>query len=491
MASLASTALFGSYPASLRADRIHWTAVWLYGALCAVGALSPVAGAVLLTVFAFCASLRVLVRNGWMLAAMAGAAAVSRIVPQLGILLAVVAIFLLLRRIAFIFQNIRVIGLGLIVYGVAVGAMVGADEAARAALEWTAVPGLQDETVRHLLAGLGAGALTSALMHDVLVTTYKRGYTTAKALEIMSMIPLLLLSLLLPLLKLHFSVEAPVEPGFHGLDGLPHGPELHGYEVAGEAVPEAMAVGQAAGLSRFAHGPPVAEPAMGFHPVHHDGFHAFDGHVAAPEPIVAHVGASSAPHPSPNFPSPLHAPEPHFHAPSPVHVAPSVPAVEPFHPAPIMAAPHPFAPGPAPIATPAQDFVMVTTPHGPMVVHHFGQDTSFQQVGPGAPPPIHLHHPIAGPDTVSHGNVVHAHIDHGVGGDVVHHGMSSLGGMRITAGPDGFHHLVGPQGLDLVRGHVVNGQWEITDLRPGAHPVHLPVSGSLPFSQVLIALGIV
>ncbi len=493
MASLASTDWFGSYRASLRADRTHWTAVWLYGSLCAIGALSPVAGAVLLTFFAFCASLRVLLRNGWLLALMAGAAAASTFFPPLGVLLALVAIYFLLRRIAFIFENIRVIGLGLLVYGVAVGAMLGADEAARAALEWTAVPALQDETVRHVLAGLGAGALTSALMHDVLVTTYKRGYTTAKALEIMSMIPLLLLSLLLPLLKLHFSVEVPAGPGFHGLDGLHHGsPDLHGYGAVGEAVPEAMAAGQAAGLGRFVHGPLAAEPSMGFHAAPHGALHAVDGHLGAPEPLAPHFAGAAAAHPLPGFPPPLHAPEPQFHPAAPMHVGPAVPsAVEPFHPLPVATAPHPFVPASAPFVAPSQNFVQMMTADGPVVVHHFGLDTSFQHVGAGAPPPIHLHHPIAGSDTLSQGHVVHAHIDHGPGGDVLHDGMSSFGGMRITAGPDGFHHLVGPQGLDLVRGHVVNGQWQITDMRPGMHPTYLPQSGSLSFSEVLIGLRIV
>ncbi|MBK6533726.1 MAG: hypothetical protein IPF99_30315 [Deltaproteobacteria bacterium] len=367
-ATLDSTAWLNSYPAALRAEGVHWLTVGVYGGLCAIGAIAPEAGVVLLAVFALVASLRVLLRNGPLLAVMAAAAVVGTFFPPLGVVLAVVAIFLLVRRIAFVFENIHVIGLGLVVYGVAIGAMAASEEIARTVLEWTTVPALQDADTRHLLAALGTGALTSALMHDVLVKTYKRGYSTEKALEIMSMIPLLLLSLVLPLLKLHFNVEVPAEPGFAGFNGLHHGPaDFHGYGAVGEAVPEAMAVGEAAGIGGFVHGSHAAAPPMGFHPAPHNGLHVEGGHLGAPEPFAAHwEGAAVAHHHPIGFPSPPHVPETHFQPMEPMHMGASIhPPLEPMHPLAASATPHPFAPTAPPLVGHQQDFVPMMTPPRP------------------------------------------------------------------------------------------------------------------------------
>lgn len=492
-ATVDSSAWHSTYPASLRAEGAHWAAVWLYGALCAIGAVSTELGLGLLALFAILASLRVLLRNRIMLALMAAAAVAGSIFPPLGVVLAVVALLLLLKRIAFIFENIRVIGLGLVVYSVAIAAMAGADGIAQSVLEWMAVPALQDSGTRHVVAGLGTGALTSALMHDVLLKTYKRGYSTEKALEIMSMIPLLLMSLLLPLLKMHFNMEVPAEPGFAG--GLHHGPvEFDGYGAAGEVVPEAMALGHAARMGGLVHSPHSAAPPMGFHHVPHDGFHGVGEHLGAPEPHLGHFeGAAVGHHPPAGFPSPPHVPETHFHPVEPMHVGSAAhPPIEPLHPFAAPAAPHPCAPIAPPLVGLRQDFVPMMTPHGPVVVNHLGSDTSFQDVGPGAPPQIVLHQSIAGPDLVNQGHDVHGSFSHDPGGSHFHAGMSQSGGIHFPP-PDAnqVHHAVGPQGLDLAQGRLVNGQWQITDLRPGVHPTYLPQPGSLSFREVLLGLRIV
>ena len=51
-ATLDSTAWLNSYPAALRAEGVHWLTVGVYGVLCAIGAIAPEAGVVLLLVAA-------------------------------------------------------------------------------------------------------------------------------------------------------------------------------------------------------------------------------------------------------------------------------------------------------------------------------------------------------------------------------------------------------------------------------------------------------
>ncbi len=158
--------------------------------------------------------------------------------PGLGMILALVGIIFFFIRIRFVIKNILPIGLGMLIYSVCY-LLVGDHMLLQVTEEvFSCLPGhLLTLTLGHLislvLTALGT-LLTTALFHWCLTKCYQKGYEARGALSIMVGVPLLILSFILPFLKVLTGLEsgAFADHGgtFHGGDGHFHtgdNPGLH------------------------------------------------------------------------------------------------------------------------------------------------------------------------------------------------------------------------------------------------------------------------
>jgi hypothetical protein len=158
--------------------------------------------------------------------------------PALGALLALIGIIFFLLRIRFVIRNILPIGLGILMYSVCY-LLVGDHLVLQVVNEiYFRLPLHQISfTLRDgiLLAVLALGTLLpTALFHWCLTECYKKGYEVRGAVSIMVGVPLLILSFILPFLKVLTGLEsgAFADHGgtFHGGDGHiqpAHDPGLH------------------------------------------------------------------------------------------------------------------------------------------------------------------------------------------------------------------------------------------------------------------------
>lgn len=421
------------YASHLRDNSVHWAAVGAYALLCAIGSVSQEAGAVLLILFAVGASLRALFRNAWMIALMLLAAGLGTVFPPVGIAIAVIAAILFLRRISFLLDHAVLIGLGLVVYGAAIVAILAGKDFASAAVAWAELSPLRDES-RLLVTAFGSGAISAALLHRVLLSSYRRGYTTATTLEIMSMIPLLLLSLIMPLLKLHFSAEVPVEAPVSAVGVLQHG-HVDGHAMHVASAPEAV-------LGHASHAPQPAVPLAALH--HHHSVHvpevAHAGHHSVYEPVHPTPHLSSHP-PGPLAPPPTAASGSVVHAPAPVHL-------------------------PQPLAPIANEHTSYAVGNQMFHAHRLGNDLTVEGGFGSHADPLKISH---GPQDViySKGHVV-GNVTHDIMGDHIHPGSSPVGGSSISL-PDatGTQFLRDSSGLDVASAKIVNGQWVVRSMRGG------------------------
>lgn len=156
--------------------------------------------------------------------------------PGLGMILALVGIIFFFIRIRFVIKNILPIGLGMLIYNVCY-LLVGEHMLLQVTEEvFSCLPGhLLTLTLGRLislvLTALGT-LLTTALFHWCLTKCYQKGYEARGALSIMVGVPLLILSFILPFLKVLTGLEsgAFADHGgtFHGGDGHFHTGDFHG-----------------------------------------------------------------------------------------------------------------------------------------------------------------------------------------------------------------------------------------------------------------------
>lgn len=169
-----------------------------YGAVCAVGAIDLLTGAVLLAVVVAVASVRAVSRNPYVAAAVCVATVAARFYPPFALALAFATVAFLLARAVFLLRNLRVVCLGLLAYAVAVGCFFFATPSARRLLAAPAAPGvlsgLEPVWVGAPLA-LAAGCLFMAL---ALALAGRGGYAPARALEVMSVLPMVIGGMIVP-----------------------------------------------------------------------------------------------------------------------------------------------------------------------------------------------------------------------------------------------------------------------------------------------------
>jgi hypothetical protein len=183
-----------------RLGAVHWTAVAGYAFMCAAGSYNMWEGLVLLGFFAIIAAIRAIFSNPLMLFIVLAIAGISAVFPPAAILLPIIAVFLFCKRLAFLASHIKIVAAGLVVYAIAIAVAICGKN-----------PDINAVTA-------GYGVMGAVIMHLTLCATRRLGYSAAQAVEIMSVVPLLLAAMILPFLKFDigldhagFDVHAPID----------------------------------------------------------------------------------------------------------------------------------------------------------------------------------------------------------------------------------------------------------------------------------------
>jgi hypothetical protein len=240
---------------------LHFLIIGLYGCVCLVSFTVPWIGLGVVLLVMLVASLKVILPN----LAFIVLFAVLMAIPVVNIIAGIFLIIFFFRRIGFVIKNFSAVSLGFVVYAIPLyGQKIILDE---------------NFYIHPLSNGpVFMVVIAMVLFHFGLSSLYKKGYTTGKALEVMSIVPLVLLSLVLPFVKLgdflghlgHSSVDpvgnigAPVSSvdvfGSHGV-------------ITDPLLTSAVADGMAGGILKGAN-----------HPTMDLGMH----HVIPPTPVDFH-----------------------------------------------------------------------------------------------------------------------------------------------------------------------------------------------------------
>jgi hypothetical protein len=194
---------------------LHTLTVVSFGFILAAGVQDWKIGASLLGGYAALASLRTVFRSLKFILLVTLVVSVSILFPVLAPVTAVITVWLLLRRLNFLVENWSIIWRGTLVYALPVALWIWHREI-KVIDDFSLGQNAVDPQVLRLGIYFAIGTLT---MHLFLIYAYHKGYSTARTLEIISIIPLLLASLVLVFLKISFHSA----PDFH--DGVHPGPE--------------------------------------------------------------------------------------------------------------------------------------------------------------------------------------------------------------------------------------------------------------------------
>jgi hypothetical protein len=187
-----------------------------------MGARSPHAGLALIALFALSGALRSMFQSRWLMAALAAMTVAGWWVPWMATAVGAIAIGFLFVRITFVIKNLRLVVAAMGLYAVLLLAMGSAPRTASAAAGLGPLP-VEVDVAGHVLAFVVA-CVAGCAMSWVLGASYRRGYTTARALEVMSILPLLIIASVLPFLNhetIHAALDAGELPRVQGLFRLP------------------------------------------------------------------------------------------------------------------------------------------------------------------------------------------------------------------------------------------------------------------------------
>jgi hypothetical protein len=174
----------------IRYAPIHYWAVLGYGIVCGIGAHNPIVGFVCLALFALVGSLITIIKNLPILMLVMFIGAISVVFPPLGIIAFLFMVYLFIRRLSFLLHNLHLVLVGIANYALACGLFCFG-----AAMG----PNISSFCIMAVIGGL--------VFHSSLAWANRKGYSTEQTIEIMSVIPLLLISFILPFLKLHFGAD--------------------------------------------------------------------------------------------------------------------------------------------------------------------------------------------------------------------------------------------------------------------------------------------
>lgn len=182
---------------ALRDVPLHVVTALSYGFIAGSAARDAVMGLLLIAIFAACSSMRALFRSRWLLAVVAIMTVASWRVPWVATAIGAATLLLLAVRLGFVVKNLRLVVSGLVAYAVPLAAVGATARSGHAVVELVPLP-LDDAALGAWLSALVIACLAAGFISLVLSLSYRGGYTTARALEIISILPLLVLGSVLP-----------------------------------------------------------------------------------------------------------------------------------------------------------------------------------------------------------------------------------------------------------------------------------------------------
>jgi hypothetical protein len=200
----------------------HLCAVVGYGAWVAASLMwSPWVVAIGAAAFALFTMVPMFIRNLAIMALLWLLALAGAIFPPLGVLSGGLMILLFLVRIHMMWVHRRPISAGLVLYGSAVALTLESLSVAET---------YQLDPSGRIKLGATAGVICAVALHQLLAWQYRHGYTAGSALALMGGVPMVILALILPFLKL-------ATDGILAADGAPDGEvpdmvQVHSYVKA-------------------------------------------------------------------------------------------------------------------------------------------------------------------------------------------------------------------------------------------------------------------
>ncbi|MDN3453684.1 MULTISPECIES: hypothetical protein [unclassified Psychrobacter] len=166
---------------------LFWMAVGIYSLLLLIGSVQPMIGIIGLLLLGVAALFKVIIRNFQVIGILLLLGMAAMAIPFLLIIYIPVLLYFFIKRLGYLFQHFGLVMAGLFIYFFPIGIM------ANGALESTPSVGL----------------IIPVVLFPIILKSFvdNRGYTVQKALEIMSEAPILIISIVLPFLKLNIGAD--------------------------------------------------------------------------------------------------------------------------------------------------------------------------------------------------------------------------------------------------------------------------------------------
>ena len=166
---------------------LFWVAVGVYSLLLLIGSVQPIIGIIGLLLLGVAALFKVIIRNFQVIGILLLLGIAAMAIPFLLIIYIPVLLYFFIKRLGYLFQHFGLVMAGLFIYFFPIGMMAnGASESTPA-----------------------VGVIIPVALFPIILKSFvdNRGYTVQKALEIMSEAPILIISIVLPFLKLNIGAD--------------------------------------------------------------------------------------------------------------------------------------------------------------------------------------------------------------------------------------------------------------------------------------------
>lgn len=171
----------------------HVNFVTLYSLAILAGFIHPLVTPVLLIVYMFITSLNAIIKSLPIIIGLVALSLMSTVFPPLAIVVFVIAVLLFFARLGVLIENGRAVLLGLFLYLMPILVSMGFRDF---------IDGFFKSPISLIIL---EAAFFGAVAHFSLIGLCKRGYKIENIIEIMGIAPLLIVSLVLPFLKINFS----------------------------------------------------------------------------------------------------------------------------------------------------------------------------------------------------------------------------------------------------------------------------------------------
>lgn len=168
-------------------QNLFWIAVGIYSLLLLIGSVQPIIGIIGLLFLGIAALFRVIIRNVTVIAILFLLGISAMAIPFLLIIYIPVLLYFFIKRLGYLLQHFGLVVAGLFIYFFPIAIMANG-------------------TVE---SNSSAGLIIPVILFPIILKSFvdHRGYTVQKALEIMSEAPILIISIVLPFLKLNIGAD--------------------------------------------------------------------------------------------------------------------------------------------------------------------------------------------------------------------------------------------------------------------------------------------